>query len=70
MKLFTILVFAIASLFNFGVLDARYKIDINVEGGLEGCIYFHFSTISKSYHFNYLSTIILRILSIMPIFLI
>ena len=45
MKLFTIVVFAMASLFNLGILDARYKIDIKVEGGPKGCIPFHFHTL-------------------------
>ena len=41
MKLLTILVFAIATLFNVGILDARYKIDIIVSGGSGGSISFH-----------------------------
>ena len=36
MKLFTILFFAMASLLVVGILDARYKIEVKVEGGLEG----------------------------------
>ena len=35
MKLFTILVFAMASFFIVGLLDARYKIEVKVEGGLK-----------------------------------
>ena len=38
-----------AGLFNVGILDARYKIDIKVEGGLGGYIYFHKKNISKLY---------------------
>ena len=49
MKLSTILVFAMASLFIVGTLDARYKIEIKVEGALKGLNgnYFHFSKISN-----------------------
>ena len=36
MKLFTILAFAIASFFIVGRLDAGYKLEVKVEGGLEG----------------------------------
>ena len=35
MKFFTLLVFAMASFFIVGILDARYKIEIKVEGGLQ-----------------------------------
>ena len=35
MKLFTLLVFAMASYFIVGILDARYKIEVKVEGGLK-----------------------------------
>ena len=47
MRLFTIVVFAMASLFNLGILDARYKIDIKVEGGLKGCN--HSSKLAATY---------------------
>ena len=36
MKLSTILVLAMASFFLVSRLDAGYKLDINVEGGLKG----------------------------------
>ena len=35
MKFFTLLVFAMASFFIVGILDARYKIEVKVEGGLK-----------------------------------
>ena len=35
MKFFTFLVFAMVSFFIVGILDARYKIEVKVEGGLK-----------------------------------
>ena len=54
MKLLTILVFAMASFFLVGRLDAGYKLEIKVEGGLKGSKgILIFTNISIVYHFNY-----------------
>ena len=57
MKLLTILVFAMASIILVGRLDAGYKLEVKVEGGLKsfkGTLIFIFSNISNIYHFNYM----------------
>ena len=46
-----------ASFFIVGLLDARYKIEIKVEGGLKGCTRLHVSNVSKLYDFNYHSNL-------------
>ena len=54
MKWFTILVLAMASFFLVSRLDAAYKIDVQVEGGLKGSKgILIFTNISIVYHFNY-----------------
>ena len=50
-----------ASLFNLGILDARYKIEIKVEGGLKGCNHFHFFQTLVDYIISIIIQFILRI---------
>ena len=51
------LFFTMASFFVVGILDARYKIEVKVEGGLEGCSHFHFHTLV-----NYIISISIQII--------